>query len=377
MFDLVKFLQSAAALLVVFAALSWVCGKLVEVWHIVRNRHGTQLHSDLARCFGEKPPGTFTNYFYWHPLIEPLSQPSLWRLRPKDRAQGESRLDEVYPQRHLPGHIAPETFAAVMLDPFPWPSTPESLVRMLEANRLNGVSSEAAESRQDIQVLATDLLGKHRRVKASDRWRDLLAPQAEEFDPDFLDTPVAAHVGWQDGSEEDQMTRLENCWTDNRIVPDRLRARIISLMREAEGDIDSFRTATARWYREEMDRLSGRFQRKSMLKAFGVALVVCLLLNVDMLAIGDGLLADLRPDAPAPAEGAATAGQRPAEGTATVSAHVFRPIWKVPYAGPAQTVLTLLGILIAAALAALGAPFWYDLLDKVSRRSGRGPAGQS
>ena len=363
MVNLSGFLQSVGSFLVIFAALSWVCGKIVEMWHVARNRHGSRLHAELARCFGESTPGRFTNYFYWHPLVEPLCEPAVWPLRrgKQPDADREAPLVQIYPERHLPGHIAPETFASVMLDPFPWPTLPENLARMLDANRRPDAPATTPEEAIE---LAKSLLKRRREVGAETRWGSFLGPAAARYDEEFAETPVAVHAvsGWGDSAAEDPMTRLKQTWSQNQIVPDRLRPRMLALIREAEGDVDQLRGAVARWYREMMDRASGRFQRESMAKVFVVAMVVCLLLNVNMLSIGDVLLEQLR-------EG---------RGNLTnADPAVFRLTVGGNYQGDLEAAYMVAGSLIAAALAAVGAPFWYDILDKVSRRSGRGPSPKS
>jgi len=83
---------------------------------------------------------------------------------------------------------------------------------------------------------------------------------------------------------------------------------------------------------------------------------------VNMLSIGDVLLEQLR-------EG---------RGNLTnADPAVFRLTVGGNYQGDLEAAYMVAGSLIAAALAAVGAPFWYDILDKVSRRSGRGPSPKS
>jgi hypothetical protein len=50
-------------------------------------------------------------------------------------------------------------------------------------------------------------------------------------------------------------------------------------------------------------------------------------------------------------------------------------VWKADWWGESRFswVYPALGILFSALLAALGAPFWYDLLGRVSRRGAAGP----
>jgi hypothetical protein len=244
-----------------------------------------------------------------------------------------------------------------MLDPFPWPTLPESLARMLDSNR--GSDAPVVPPDELIRV-AQSLLQRRREVVAETQWGSFLGSASSQYDQDFMETPVAIHAvsRWDDKVPDAPLARLERSWSQNQIVPDRLRARMLGLIREAEGDIDQLRGAVARWYREAMDRASGRFQREAMAKVFLVAAVLCLLLNVNMLAIGDALLGQLRGEP-----------SRLSEVTPKVFAFIIGQ--EVDLRGKAHVIV---GGLLAAALAAVGAPFWYDLLDKISRRTGRGPS---
>ena len=57
-----------------------------------------------------------------------------------------------------------------------------------------------------------------------------------------------------------------------------------------------------------------------------------------------------------------------------------KKLWKVEGSGEKPDIAAifraLFGILLSALLAALGAPFWYDVLGKLSRRGTSGARGE-
>ena len=139
-----------------------------------------------------------------------------------------------------------------------------------------------------------------------------------------------------------------------------------------------------------MDRASGWYKRRVQLILFFLALGLTSLVNADTLAIGQRLWKDdaLRAAVVAQANrvvqqgsaecaqtGAGESGGRcrecvdavnefglPLGWTHTTSPHSF---W--------ATVGKILGLLVTAFALALGAPFWFDLISKVSRVRGSGP----
>jgi hypothetical protein len=376
-----NFLGRLVDVVLLFLVLSWFSYKLVELVHILINRHGNTLQVELAHCFGEDRPGPFTNYFYWHPLILPLSPPALSWLERKMRRRGDvpedGALVTCYPAGRRPAYIAPESFASVMVDPFPWPSTREALARMLAAN-LDQNQAEGMDGHK-LREWAAGLLGRRSEVEANMTWQTFLGDdKAKHFDSAFTATDVEAYGDSSDlgrGSSpildapsaaaeqprkpqasETPLGRLAGAWKGNQLPPEELRAGMLSLLREAEGDVDQLRGAVARWYREAMDRATGRFQRASMFAVFGVAFCICLFFNIDLISIGENLLRALsRPQDLPGGPGDIHLLSGPGFGD-----------W------PAR-IHSAAGAVLGAALAGLGAPFWYDLLGKISRRSGRGP----
>jgi hypothetical protein len=275
------FFEGAVGVVVLFAAISWASSKIVEVGQILFNAHGKMLRAELARWFGEDEDGPFTRYFYWHPLIEPLSQPpvlaKLWGWLPARWRPSEAPPE--YPPRRLPAYIAPETFTAFAVNPFPWPTTEMALRRLLQGN---------SESSADPAAAASALASDRMQLAAAGTWEDLFGAVNPQIAPAGFDAPfrgTCVDLRGSGGAAPDSFHALTEVWRKNRLVPRSFCSRMVALLGDSEGDIERFRTGAARWYNEAMDRLTGRFKRKALIWIFAVAFGLCTLLNVNSLAL--------------------------------------------------------------------------------------------
>jgi hypothetical protein len=162
------------------------------------------------------------------------------------------------------------------------------------------------------------------------------------------------------------------------VPSERLRATLQTIWRSADRDAQEFRAAVERWFDRGMERVTGWYKRRAQLIMFGVALVFVVVVNVDTIRIADQLWTDdavrealvasveASPDGPAPDAALDRldelglpigweAGQRPD--------------------GAGDWITSAFGWLITAVAVSFGAPFWFDVLGKVSnlRAAGRKP----
>lgn len=276
-----SFLETAASLAVLFIIVAWVSSKVVELGQLATNMHGKMLRKELKRTFGDAT-GDFTRYFYWHPVVEPLTQPSrlvdLWRRFRRSIGRDEGGVS--YPPGRLPGYLAPETFTAVVMNPFPWPTSPEPLRRLLAANFKD---DQAPGPLTDDQIMA--LIRNDHRVDQDTSWNDYLAavephgPPPDQFSPHFLRSNVMQPAGAAGGKTAIQNFRAL-CHA-NALVPHGFETRVVTLLHDAEQDIDEFRKGLARWYAEAMARVTGRFKRTSMICLFFIALGISAAFNLN------------------------------------------------------------------------------------------------
>lgn len=165
-----------------------------------------------------------------------------------------------------------------------------------------------------------------------------------------------------------------------------VRRALLTAIDSAQGDLEKVRQALEAWYDGSMDRVSGWYRRSTQWALFWIGLAIALVMNVNTITIVDYLYRNdtARAALVARAETAAT-------DTAFLRANydearrelesLALPIgWAKGWGAPRQlgdpTVDTgwskawnfglgpILGWLLTAFAATLGAPFWFDLLNK-------------
>jgi hypothetical protein len=164
-----------------------------------------------------------------------------------------------------------------------------------------------------------------------------------------------------------------------------------ALLEDSAGDLDRFRDGVEGWFDATMSRASGWYKRRAQLSLWVIAAVVTLALNADAGQIASTLWKDptLRATVAAQAQKAASEGSATdlggSAGGETLAAkvdHVSQlslPIgWSTDPADPrwpadaAGWLAKLLGLLATVVALSMGAPFWFDLLGRISRVRGGG-----
>ena len=174
----------------------------------------------------------------------------------------------------------------------------------------------------------------------------------------------------------------------------------------AGDDLDQVRRNLELWYDSGMDRVSGWYRRSTQKIVFLLALAIAIIMNVDTIgianflyqndtarqlivaqaedAVADAQAAQAARDAAGPAETSASsnananAGGKPDLTTAQQAQRAREgleklqlPIgwdaatWSSTFASWGAFALVLVGWVITAFAATLGAPFWFDVLNKV------------
>lgn len=178
-----------------------------------------------------------------------------------------------------------------------------------------------------------------------------------------------------------------------------LRQALTAIVAEAQGDWDKLRAGVEGWFDNAMDRLSGSYKRFSQAMTFLFAFLLALGFQIDAIGIVERLMVDppLRnalvaqattyieqhkdaPPAalPAPADPKAQADDfkkriDAMEQARDQLADVFAIVGPRSHETPQGWARYLAGILITALAGMLGAPFWFDLLQKMVNLRGAGP----
>jgi hypothetical protein len=161
-------------------------------------------------------------------------------------------------------------------------------------------------------------------------------------------------------------------------LPDgKAKEAIRALVNQAGGDIAQTRQAFENWFNDGMDRVAGWYKRKTQLALFIIGLILAVSLNVDSIHIGRALWANPAYRSYAIAAAEQYAGgktkvmqdQNPSQDLAVLQSLAL-PLgystsnhdW-LNWFGT-DGVIVLAGWLLTAIAMTLGAPFWFDMLNK-------------
>jgi hypothetical protein len=177
------------------------------------------------------------------------------------------------------------------------------------------------------------------------------------------------------------------------------RKMLLFHLNQAGGELKKGIESIEQWFDHGMDQLKALYKRRAQVWLIAIATLVAILLNVDIGLVASTLWRDptLRASVVAQAEAAAKA-EAPAKASTVVDrkklaemkdglAKLELPIfWPTNLRDPVDEralprdatgwVYRILGYLLAIAAMSLGAPFWFDTLNKLVnlRSSGKVPA---
>jgi hypothetical protein len=164
-----------------------------------------------------------------------------------------------------------------------------------------------------------------------------------------------------------------------------VRKALITLIDDAGGDLKKARENVERWYDDAMDRVSGWYKKKIHFFILGWALAVTVSVNADTILIANTLAHDATMRASLVAMAEATAKEalpQDAKGTMEraqqLSAEINRLELPIGWSSDSNLnnrqslpsgfggwTLKIIGLLLTTGAVSLGAPFWFDVLNKL------------
>lgn len=187
--------------------------------------------------------------------------------------------------------------------------------------------------------------------------------------------------------------------TVDKIENPYVRAQLLSIIDNSEDDLVSVRAGVEAWYDDAMDRVSGWYKRRLQTIILAIALFITLATNADSLMIANNLFRDatLRSTVVAAAQSSAAPvsavvsdlGQTEATQVAPNVQNLDLQQLHLPLgwstdAGSERALpdgfsgwtTKIIGLLLTALAVSLGAPFWFDTLNKMInlRMAGAKPA---
>lgn len=161
------------------------------------------------------------------------------------------------------------------------------------------------------------------------------------------------------------------------------RAALMALARDAGNDVDRLRANIEQWYDDQMRQVSGWYRQWVKKWLIALALAVTVVANVDALAIGFSLYRDqpvrdvvvaqaLAADSCPTDEGHQQCIDRQRETLQNLDLPIGWAEANRPH-GWSEWAWRILGWLITAGAASLGAPFWFDALSRLGSWRNTGP----
>jgi len=175
-----------------------------------------------------------------------------------------------------------------------------------------------------------------------------------------------------------------------------IKTALTAFANQAGEDLNQFKSSLTSWYNDVMDHASGWYKRNTQKILIGIAVVLCVLNNVDTVDLVRHLSADRSLRASVVAAAEKTAKEQPDSLNKMSAADLQQslddsrlPLWwtkeslsvfwpsesevrspaalKTLYRSPwlLELVLKLLGLLISILAVSMGAPFWFDVLNKM------------
>ena len=164
---------------------------------------------------------------------------------------------------------------------------------------------------------------------------------------------------------------------DKAQLPEEVKSAMMGLIDNVDTTINDLRDNLQTWFDSSMERISGWYKRQLQVISFAVALILAVSLNVDTIAIGQSLWqnpvlrAKIADDAAVAVE-ACRSKENPEDCSFLKETEEARerlkkfPIgWTESADGP-WFFIKIIGWLITALAVSLGAPFWFDVLDKLN-----------
>jgi hypothetical protein len=167
-------------------------------------------------------------------------------------------------------------------------------------------------------------------------------------------------------------------------LPGNLKEALLPLLDTAEGDLKKARENIENWFDEAMKRVTGWYTRHAAVITLCFALVVTIALNADTIMMAERFSQDnaLRAVIVEYADKTVAESEEPPDMTIaevlTTTKELELPFsWSQNEPGsldePDEIISKIFGLLITALAISLGAPFWFDILNKIVnlRRTGK------
>lgn len=160
-----------------------------------------------------------------------------------------------------------------------------------------------------------------------------------------------------------------------------IRKLLYQMFSRADNDLNRVRTELEYWFNSSMERLTGWYKRFVQFALLLIGLTLALVFNIDTIAVTNSLLQNPALRGALVEQANAVLGQQPSKEQAqevfgilqTQMVNIGLPIgWPDPTFSTdfAWYLKKTIGLLITAFAVSQGAPFWFDMLNRVTNLRG-------
>jgi hypothetical protein len=177
--------------------------------------------------------------------------------------------------------------------------------------------------------------------------------------------------------------------TNSKIINPKTKTALLALFNNSQNNLDNTRKNIEDWFNDGMDRVSGWYKRNVQYLILGLALIITVGANIDTVMIANNLAQDSTLRSSVVASAVVFANQTASSGSnASLNIQELRnetqqiqllPIgWSyesnVPQGLPTGWgwLTKIIGLFITVIAVSLGAPFWFDTLNKLIDIRGTG-----
>lgn len=287
---------------------------------------------------------SLTKFFYQHPSIKYLGHKGI---------------------NTKPSYISADRFSSTLVD---------ILKKGLHEDTVDNISAALGEK------LPFDIRGLKSRIETlkTDLEQLKKKPNVEEFE---IET-TQEELDFLNADMEKRMVNFEEFLLEKVNIGPDTKYQLRSLWKEAANDVDKFQALINHWYEEQMDRITGWYKRKVTFLTFLVGLVIAVMFNVDTILLVQDLsknetmrtllverAQEFVANNPNGIPDTLSTGQKEYleriksdmdEYTSVLSSNKFDNQEGDKYP-------PIFGWLISAFAFSLGAPFWFDMLNKMMK----------
>lgn len=343
---------------------------------------------------------SLTEQLYNHRLIHPFATRQGWMTRLwwwlRNHRWNPLRrwLGNIGEDPRLPSYIPARTFALALLDLLGVDGKDASL------DRLIGAGSTPARAVADAETALAAAQAAH-DAGASDTTEKALKEARQALARIKL-APVLAILKQESSLDlTEHLTTLGGLSTaGNRLAAD-LQLQVAGALADAPTQLQKLHDSVEVWFNNAMDRVSGAYKRTAQGWLFVLGLLIASCMNADTIDMWRRLEANDELRSAMVARAAATlpaldtlahrtpqdslspdvARERYQTARARLDEMELKLGWSSANPWPTgfwPSVMKIIGLLLTALAISLGAPFWFDLLNKVIsiRTAGRSPAEQ-